>query len=245
MHRSIRILSVLLLLVLASAVRGQTPPTCGVVDVDGPSEVEVGTPLVFKAKIAGLTYTTKPEFKWTVSAGTIMAGQGTNEITVDTTGISGFVVTVTAGLSEVPPGCSGSASRTTNISAPELVRGRLYDEYGDITFEDEKARLKNLSMQLASEPLTTGHILMSAGQETFEKEAEERLARAKSYLVNVREIDPDRIVTFDCGFAKELVIQLYVVPVGATFPQCSNPTQVPLSEVKFTKPRPKSSKQRR
>ena len=82
---------------------------------------------------------------------------------------------------------------------------------------------------------------MSAGQVTFEKEAAERLARAKSYLVDVREIDRNRIVTVDCGFSQDLTIYLRIVPLGATFPECSNP-EVPFSDVKFTKPRPKSSK---
>jgi len=77
MARSIQILSILLLLTLASVVSAQTPATCGIVDVDGPSKVASGLALVFKAKIAGMTHTTKPELKWKLSAGTIITGQGT------------------------------------------------------------------------------------------------------------------------------------------------------------------------
>jgi hypothetical protein len=61
MGRSIPILSLFLLLTLASAVRAQTPLTCGIVDIHGPSEVDPGTPLVFKAKITGMTHMTKPD----------------------------------------------------------------------------------------------------------------------------------------------------------------------------------------
>ena len=37
---------------------------------------------------AGMLHTTKPEFKWTVSVGTITQGQGTDEITVNTAGLA-------------------------------------------------------------------------------------------------------------------------------------------------------------
>ena len=245
MVRSIQILPVVLLLTLASVVRSQTPPTCGVVDIDGPSEVEANTQVVFKVKITGPIHTTKPEFQWIASVGTISAGQGTNEITLDTFGLGGQAVTVTVGLSGAPPGCKGAASRTINVKVQPLVCGLPFDQYGDISFEDEKARLDNFAIQLSNESLSSGQILMSAGQETFKNETAERLARAKSYLVDVREIDPNRIVTIDCGFTQELRIVLYVVPVGATPRSCDNSIEIPFSEVKFTKPRPKSSKKRR
>ena len=245
MNRSIQILSVFFLLTLASVVRAQTPLTCGIVDIDGPSEGVPGTPLVFKAKITGLTHMTKPEFKWTLSAGTIMAGQGTAEITVDTAGLGGLEVIATAELSGAPIGCNGSASRTTQIEPPPFTCGLRFDEYGDIKFEDEKARLDNFAIQLSDFPLSSGYILMSAGQETFENEATERLDRAKSYMVNVREIDPNRVVTLDCGFTSDLTVKFYVAPLGATPPACSIFQEISFSEVKFTKLRPAASKKQR
>jgi len=245
MVRSIQILPVVLLLTLASIVRSQTPPTCGVVDIDGPSEVQPNTPLVLKVRIAGPIHTTKPEFQWTASVGTITAGQGTSEITLDTTGLSGQAVTVTVALSGAQLSCKDSASKTIQVNVLPFVCGLPFDRYGDIKFDDEKARLDNFAIQLSSEPLSSGHILMSAGQETFKNEAAERLARAKSYLADVREIDPNRIVTTDCGFTQELELTLYILPAGATPPSCDIFTEIPFSEVKFTKPRPKSSKTRR
>ena len=75
MSRSIQILSVFLLLTLASVVSAQTPLTCGIVGIDGPSnKVEAGTPLVFKVRTTSMLHTTKPEFKWQVSVGTITNG---------------------------------------------------------------------------------------------------------------------------------------------------------------------------
>ena len=245
MRRWIQILSVSLLLTLASAARGQTPSTCGIVDVEGPSKVEPNTPLMLKARVTGMIHTTKPEFKWEVSAGTIMTGQGTNEITLDTVGLGGQVITITVELSGAPLGCKGSVSKTTEVALPPIACGMPFDRYGDIKFEDEKARLDNYAITLTNEPLSSGYIFVTAGQETFEGEAAERLARAKSYLADVRDLDPNRIVTADCGFSQDLTVTLSIVPVGATPPVCNNFDELPFSEVKFTKPRPKSSKKRR
>ena len=245
MDRSIQILSVSLLLTLASVIRAQTPLTCGIVGIDGPAQVDPGTPVVFKVKITGIIHTTKPEFKWKLSAGTITTGQGTDQITVDTVGLGGQEMTVTAELSGAPLGCNGSASRTMQVQSFICGLGLRFDEYGDIKFEDEKARLDNFAIQLSNQSLSSGYILMSAGQKTFKNETMERLERAKSYLVNVREIDANLVVTVDCGFTPDLTIQLYAVPLGSTPPVCSSSVEIPFSEVKFTKPRPEASKKRR
>ena len=244
MIRSVHILSIVLLLASASVIKAQTPLTCGTVTIDGPSEVEQGAPVVFKAKITGMIHPTKPELKWKLSAGTITSGQGTEEIVVDSTGLGGQVVTVTVELAGVPQGCK-AASRAMEVKGSPIVCFLPFDEYGDLRFEDEKARLDNFAIQISNEPLSIGQILMAAGQETFENETRDRLARAKSYLVNVRGIDPNRILTLDCGFTRELSIRLVIFPATVAPLSCDDSIEIPFSEVKFTKPRPKSSKTRR
>ncbi|HKR22079.1 MAG TPA: hypothetical protein VJS17_05750 [Pyrinomonadaceae bacterium] len=234
-------MSVLLFLTLASTARAQAP--CGIVDVDGPSQVDLGKPMVLKAKTTMLN-TTKPEFKWTLSVGTITTGQGTDEITVDTLGLGGQVVTVTVELSGAPAGCNKSSSKAVQVkpSPPTMC---AFDSYGDIKFEDEQARLDNLAIQLMNQPLSSGYIMIFAGQVTYENEAEGRLRRAKSYLTDVRETDPNRIVTIDCGFSQALTTKLWIVPLEAAPPPCESWYEIPFSQVKFTKPRPKSSKKSR
>src|SRR6185369_1672753 len=235
------LLIVALCLLLLGVVRAQTPLACGIADIEGPSEVEAGMQILFKAKIIGMAHTT-PEFKWTVSAGTITSGQGTQEIVVDSIGLGGVDVIATVELAGVPLGCKVSASKTTQVKPERFVWGLPFDEYGDISFEDEKARLDNFAIQLANEPLLRGQILMSAGQETFKNETRERLARARSYLVNVRHVDPNRLATHDCGFAKDLRIRLMLATVGVPPAICDESQVIPLSEVKFTKRRPRPSK---
>jgi hypothetical protein len=242
MGRWIHILSISLLVALTSVVSAQSPTTCGIVGVDGPpDDLESGTVLVFLVKI---TNTSNPQLKWTVSAGTINSGQGTEVITVDSTGLGGQEVTATAELIGAPSGCNSSASTKTRLKLPRPPDGCPFDEYGDISFIDEQARLDNFAIQILNYPQSSGQIRMFAGQKTFKREAAYRLNRARSYLVNVRGVDSSRIVTIDCGFATDLSVSLMVVPPGARFLECNNYVQIPLSEVKFTKPRPKSSKRR-
>lgn len=236
-------LSVSLLLTLASAAQGQTTVPCGIVDIEGPAEVESGTPVVFKVRVTSLLHTSKPEFQWKVSAGTILTGQGTNEITVDTVGLASLDLITTVELSGAPLGCQASASRTVQVKTDAMVCGIPFNRYGDLRFEDEKARLDNFAIQLTEHTLAIGYILLSAGRETYKGETRERLDRARSYLVRVRDIDPNRLVTVDCGFSNNLIFHLYISPVWIDSP-CID-SEVPLAEVKFTKRRPNSSKKRR
>lgn len=241
MNRSIKILSISLLLTLASAVSAQTSVTCGIIEIDGPATVDPGKPLVLKVKVLQIS---KPEFKWSLSVGEVSKGQGTDEITVETDWLGGLIVTATVELTGAPSGCKSSASRATEVNRPPPTRC-AFDSYGDIKFEDEKARLDNFAIQISNYPGSSGLILMTAGQRTFKREAADRLDRARSYLVDFRGIDSSRIVTVDCGFTQDLTATLWVVPPKVTFPECNTVGQIPLSEVKFTKPRAKSPKKPR
>jgi hypothetical protein len=190
------------------------PPPCPTVSVTCPSTADPGTPVTFTASVSGgegLTLT----YNWSVSAGTISSGQGTSTITVDTTGLGGQTVTATVSLGGVDPSCTGTtASCSTSITAP-APPPQKFDEYGDIRFNDEKARLDNFAIQLQNTPGSSATIIAygsCAGQ------AQTRADRAKDYLVNTRGIDAGRITTIDGGCRSDLTVQLWIVPQGATAP---------------------------
>jgi len=239
-----RAIQILFLLMLVSAVSAQTPETCAL-EIDGPSTVDLGAPLVFKVKVTGKLPTATPEFRWRLSAGTIIKGEGTDEITIDTAGLGGQVLTATAELTTAPSGCKNVASITTSITPPPRPAFCPFDQYGDIKFKDEQARLDNFAIQIHNWSPSRGLILLYAGEKTFKGEAAYRLQRARSYL-NFRGLDSSRIITVNCGFTRELTAILYVIPNEAkSIPGCDSFRQIPLSEVQFTKPRPKSAKKRR
>jgi hypothetical protein len=210
------------------------PPACPEVRVSCPSDVQVGSPITFTAQISGGDPNVTPTFNWTVSAGTITSGQGTGSITVDTTGLGGQTVTATLDVGGYDRTCATSASCTTQV-LPGPPPARKIDEYGNIRFNDEKARLDNFAIELQNDPTAQGYIIAYGGRRGRAGEAQRRADRAKDYLVNTRGVDASRIVTVDGGFREDLTVELWIVPQGATAPSAS-PTVDP-SEVQTITPR--------
>jgi len=204
-------------------------PPCPVVSVSCPSDVDQGSPITFSASVSADANVT---YNWSVSAGTISSGQGTSSIAVDTTGLGGQTVTATVELGGLDPSCSRTASCTTGIRAP-VPPAVKFDEYGDIRFNDEKARLDNYAIQLQNQPGAQGYII---GYGTCSGDglcshtscivAQKRIERAKEYLVNTRGIDAGRIVTVDGGCRADVAVELWVVPTGATPPAASTDNAV-------------------
>lgn len=64
----------------------------------------------------------KVTYNWSVSAGTIISGQGTREIKVSTADAGGIFITATAEVAGLPAGCTNTVSATVEISTgTELV----------------------------------------------------------------------------------------------------------------------------
>jgi len=186
---------------------------CPVISSTCPDAVDQGQPITFTANVgAGTPPATT--YNWTVSAGTITSGQGTTSITVSTDNIGGQSVTATLEVGGVDPSCGRTTSCTTAVRNP-IKPARKFDEYGNIRFNDEKARLDNFAIQLQNEPASTGYII---GYGSCDAEGMTRANRAKDYLVNTRGIDAGRIMTVDGGCLPELQVQLWIAPQGATPP---------------------------
>src|SRR6185436_15015832 len=123
-----------------------------------PDAVDQGTPITFTV---GGNLNATPAisgYNWTVSAGTITSGQGTPSITVSTDNLGGQSVTATLEVGGVDPSCGRTTSCTTAIKNP-ILPARKFDEYGNIRFNDEKARLDNFAVQLQNEPTSQGYII--------------------------------------------------------------------------------------
>jgi hypothetical protein len=99
-----------------------------------------------------------------------------------------------------------------------VVNPTKFDEYGNIRFNDEKARLDNYAIQLQNTPGSEGYIIAYG---TCAGEGQARADRAKNYLVNTRGIEAGRIVTIDGGCRSDLTVELWIVPTGATKPAAS------------------------
>ncbi len=173
-------------------------------------------------------------YNWTVTAGTIISGQGTPSISIDTTGLpGGSSVSITLELGVPPglPGCPTTFTETVGI-APE-PKPVLTDEFSTtVTCEDGNARLDSFFAELANNPSDHGVIVI------YDSPKSARSAWRREQLirnfVRFRRFDLSR-VTFIRGAAREnAVTQFWRVPPGATEPEVeraeaatSQPTRPP------------------
>jgi len=102
-----------------------TPPTdsttpvsdddaCPAIQMKAPDSVPQGTKARVTANLIGGAG--RPTFHWSLTAGTIVSGQGTASIQVDTAGLGGSGLTATVDLGGLPKVCA-----TTSATAAFLV----------------------------------------------------------------------------------------------------------------------------
>lgn len=126
--------------------------------------------------------------------------------------------------------------RTIKLDEVAIVQqARKFDDYGNIAFNDEKARLDNFAIELQNMPDSQAYLVASgscAGQAKF------RTDRITDYLVNSRGIDRGRISSVQGGCKSNLTIQLWYAPAGAIPPVAPTEGTVSCPECGNTKPKP-------
>jgi hypothetical protein len=215
---------------------------CPAVSVSCLDTVRVGEPATFSANIAGADPEGRLTFKWTVSAGTIQSGRETSSIVVDTAGVPrNSTLTATVDVTGLPEPCYSSASCTTAVITVN-VEDR-FDEYGDIKFEDEMARLDNFAVELQNWPQGVGYIIAYGGRVGRRGEALRRAERAKRYMTTVRGIPPEQVVIIEGGYQEDLRLALKLRGQDAP-PPTPSPTVDP-KDVRFIKSERKAGARRR
>ena len=190
------------------------PPTCPNVGIECPEKVVVGEPLTFRSNVTGGTGNVPHIYNWTVTAGRIIEGQGTDTIRVDTTGLAGQSVTATLRMGGYQLDCSA----TCTVNFPVPLECRKFDEYPTIAYNDEKARLDNFAIALQNDPTSTAYVIVYPGQRGRPTDVQRHTNRAVDYLVNSRGINATRIVTLVGPARDVLMIDLWLCPQGARPP---------------------------
>ena len=131
-------------------------------------------------------------------------------------------------------------SRTGSILAPDK-----YDEWGDVPFVTESARLDKIARQLKEWPLSVVYLVIHAGQTACKGEAEARGIRAKDYLTKAG-IEPERVVWIDAGWQKKVMVQVWIWPPQLGRPKVETdenlkPAQVKIERACKIKHRPEPS----
>lgn len=191
-------------------------PVCPAIEITCPTTVEVDQPITFTSRYTGgVPANVTPVYNWSVSAGTIIEGQGTSTIKVDTKGLGGQTVRATLSIGGYTLECSADCAVT--IPLPKLY-SRKFDEFPDIARNDEKARLDNFAIELQNDPTATAYVIVYPGKKSKRGDIQLHSSRIVDYLVHSRGLDERRIVTLVGAPRDQLHIDLWVTPQGATPP---------------------------
>lgn len=190
------------------------PPACPSVAIDCPDAVELKEPISFRSTVTGGSPNIRPIYNWSVTAGRIIEGQGTDTIRVDTTGLAGQTVTATVSLGGYKVDCSATCS----VQVPVPVERKKFDEFPAIARNDEKARLDNYAIEMQNDPTATAYVIVYPGPRDRSNDVQRQRARIVDYLVNSRGINSQRIVTIVGPTRDELLVQLWLAPQGAAPP---------------------------
>ena len=191
-------------------------PVCPAIEIVCPTDVALGQPITFSSRLTGgVPANTNAAYNWTVSAGTIIEGQGTDTIKVDTKGLGGQ--TVRASLSVGGYNLECAADCSVSIPLPVYATS-IFDEFPDISRNDEKARLDNYGVSLQNDPKSTAHVIVYPGRYSKKGDVQYHANRIVDYLVNSRGIDKSRIVTLVGPARDNLHVELWLTPQGATPP---------------------------
>jgi hypothetical protein len=193
------------------------------------AEVNEGEVITFSSDTA-YSGTALLNYTWTLSPrdAKILTSVG-NRITVDSTGLGGQRITATVVVDDGSgeAACRQTAQASTFVRPPERVEhpSRQFDVCCSCSFDDQKARLDNLAVELQNDPTATTYVIAYGGRTSRIGQADLLGDRARVYLVSQRGIDQSRITVINGGFREEDCVELWIIPSGATPPQPSPTVQ--------------------
>ena len=113
-----------------------------------------------------------------------------------------MAICLCATLLSTPPRASGNREATPDSP---------FDEYGEIAWEDEKARLDNFAIQLQQDSDLIGYVLVYDAAGGCRGEAQARAIRAKRYVVEHRGVAWNRVIWRHEGYQSDILTMLQPV----------------------------------
>jgi hypothetical protein len=86
-----------------------------------------------------------------------------------------------------------------------LVVDAPFDSYGNICWDEERARLDNFAIHLQQNPELVGYVIVYAGRHSCAGEAKARAERAKKWVVKKRGVEANRVILRDGGFREDVI----------------------------------------
>ena len=196
------------------------------VNVSAPKEVTDGEIITYNADVTyGGDSALKYNWRISPSGAHIINGAGSPAITVDSTGLGAqrIIVTLTVDDGSSDPTCVQTAQAVSMIAPLEkrAIVAQEFDECKSCTYDDQKARLDNLAVELQNDPTTRAYIIAYGARTSRLAQVERLMTRARDYLVAQRGIDPSRIVVVNGGLRDTDSVELWIVPSGAAPPRAA------------------------
>jgi hypothetical protein len=160
-------------------------------------------------------------FKWELSEGRLLNGQGTGTVTIDTSDISTKKIScidLKLIVEGAPPYMETEKTCKLRID-PKCDAPTLFNEYGESSGREKRQHLNRLAAYLKNAgPDATAYIISYAGRSACHYEAEWRSDRVRKYLVESGNVPNDHIITVDGGGRENWTVDLFVQTQGTCGP---------------------------
>ena len=179
-----------------------------------------GESVSFMAILTGGDPKVAPNIVWNASAGTIIQGQGSRQITIDTTGAGSSpdrMIKVDAWVGGYAPECVLQGSATTRVIPPATKFG----DFGKLPEDAVKKNLTTLAEYMAQVPDNLW-LIVYAGRDSKRGFSYTQAKQMKDELI-ADGVSPRRIITLDGGYMEKPLFDFWMVPFGAQPPR-PNPT---------------------
>jgi hypothetical protein len=160
-------------------------------------------------------------FKWELSQGRLLSGQGTGKVAVDTSSIGKNEISCVEVKLQVDGGPPYMESeKTCKVTVdPKCDAPALFDEYGGMSDRDARQRLDRFAAYLrGAGPDATAYVISYAGRSACHYEGEWRADRVRKYSVEKSKVPNDHIITVDGGIRENWNVELFAQAHGTCGP---------------------------
>lgn len=209
------------------------PSPCPVLSIQNPTPqpVREGQRIFLMANVGGGDNNVVPSIIWDLTAGSILNGQGTRRVEVDTTGGgTDRQIMVVLWIGGFAPECANQVTTTIRVVPP----AKKVDEFGDLPIEEENKRVAALA-EYVSASNDSVYVIAYAGRTNERGYAANALRRLRGLFIAKR-MEPQRVAANDGGFREQPAYEIWIVADGAEPPR-PTPT-VDRKEIVFPKAAP-------
>lgn len=210
--RVLLVLATALTLSVFTVAQKTTDNPCPTVSVEGPSGIiEPGEIAIYSAEVNARGLNITLLYKWTVSAGTIVSGQGTAKIEVRNP--TGWNTTARVEVQGFPIGCPNVDSETGGGTGPDLpIPRKLTEFFGPLT----RANFGDIVGAALREPNSQLYIFLSGTT----RNTAQSVRRKRSSIATgaLKQLNRDGRITIIESTKKDDLTVIWLVPPGASPP---------------------------